>query len=136
MPYANTIDEGWFKIEPEKTVLKAKEECKIKVEINVPGDAEKGYYSAMIALTNDTVSSPYPAYPMYVNKLMLSVYVWIPPQVVIKQRCIHDIVEAGKSYDYRVVIENIGDKSVSLNPQFVKGEYVVPPALRAVQSAK
>jgi len=118
MPYApNTVDEDWLKIEPEKTVLKAKEECRIKIEVSVPRDAEKGFYSAMIALTNDTVASPYPTpYPMYVNKLMLSVNVWIPPQVVIKQRYIHDVVEAGKNYEYKIIIENMGDRGVTLNP--------------------
>ncbi|WP_156786053.1 COG1470 family protein [Archaeoglobus veneficus] len=109
MPYpANAIEEEWIKIEPERMVLKAKEEGKIKVEVTVPGDAEKGFYNAMIALTNDTVSMPYPTPYSYVNALSLSINVWIPPQVVIKQRYIMDTVEAGKSYEYKVVIENRG----------------------------
>lgn len=119
----NYIDEDWISFDKDSFVLKAGEKEVVKIKIKVPEDAEKGYYSCMIAFTNDTLPMSYPSVkPMYVNQMSLSVNIWIPPVVKIYPKFIDDRVEAGKSYEYKIYVENTGDEPVKIAPNLWVGE--------------
>ena len=120
----NVVDESWVSFDKEKFVLKAGGSAEVKVTVNVPKDAEKGYYNCMIAFTNDTFPMPYSVKPFYVNQMSLSVNVWVPPKVKIYPKFIDDRVEAGKSYEYKIYVENTGDEPIKMNPELFKGEDV------------
>ena len=62
--------------------------------------------------------------PKYINKMHLSVDVWVPPSVKITPRYISDYVEAGKTYEYTIKIKNTAGKTFKLNPEFVEPEYI------------
>ncbi len=118
----NVVDESWVSFDKGRFVLKAGESAVVKITVRVPKDAEKGYYNCMIAFTNDTIPMPYSAKPFYVNQMSLSVNVWIPPVVKIYPKFIDDRVEAGKSYEYKIYVENTGDKPVKINPELFKSD--------------
>ncbi len=120
----NYVDEDWISMDREKFVLKAGEKAEIKIKVKVPEDVEKGYYSCIIAFTNDTFPMPYSVKPFYVNQMSLGVNVWIPPKIKIYPKFIDDRVEAGKSYEYKIYVENTGDEPVKMNPELFKGEDV------------
>ena len=123
----NYVDKDWVSFDKSELVLKAGESAEVKVTVKVPENAEKGYYNCMIAFTNDTIPMPYSAKPFYVNQMSLSVNVWIPPLVKIYPRFVDDRVEAGKSYEYRIYVENTGDEPVKISPELVSEiEYYDP----------
>jgi len=124
-PHAeNAIDESWVSFDKSGFVLKSKQETEITVTVKVPKDAEKGYYYCEIAFTNETIPrTPYEM-PNYINKIDLSVEVWVPPSVKIIPRYINDYVEAGKTYEYTIKIKNTAGKTFKLNPEFVEPEYI------------
>lgn len=123
-PGVNTLN--WIKIEPSKLTLKPNEEKRLKVEITIPKDAERGNYLAQIALTNETIRSPYLPYPMYPNSVHISVFVQVPPSVIVYPRFIYGRVEPGKSYTYNITIENTGNSTFSMNPELTSEEFYIP----------
>ncbi len=125
-PGINTIDESWVRIEPSEMTLNPNEEKELKVEITIPKDIERGSYSAQIALTNETVQVPYSPYPMYPNSIHVSIFVQVPPSVIIYPRLIYDKVEPGKTYTYNITIENTGNATFAMNPKLTLGEFYAP----------
>jgi len=116
------LEEEWITVEPGSAEIKAGGEQEYTVTVKIPKDAEIGHYSAQVVFTNDTMPTPYPApFPMYVNSLMLSIHVWEPPKILIQPRYIHDRVEAGQRQEYKIQLENKGDKAIAINPE-VGGE--------------
>ncbi len=112
------LEEEWITVEPGSADINADGEQKYTVTVKIPEDAEIGHYSAQIVFTNDTMPTPYPApFPMYVNSLMLSIQVWEPPKILIQPRYIHDRVEAGQRQEYKIQLENKGDKAIAINPE-------------------
>ena len=119
------LEEDWVQVS-EGFTLKPNEEKEIEIEVKIPEDAVKGYYSCIIALTNDTYSYPGSPVPNYINSIMLSVNVWVPPTVKIYPRFIDDVVEAGESYTYRITVENTGNQEIKLDPSLYEEEYYDP----------
>jgi len=114
------LEEDWVQISEDFT-LKPSEEKEIEVTVKIPENAIKGYYSCTIALTNDSYS--YRSLPNYINSIILSVNVWVPPAVKIYPRFIDDVVEAGKSYTYRITVENTGNREIKLDPSLYEEYY-------------
>lgn len=131
-PYSEyTIGEKWITVEPESAEIAAATKQKYNVTVELPADAELGYYTAQIVFTNDTWSMPYPEeFPAYLNTCELSIYVWTPPVVSFWPRYINDRVKAGKSYEYEILLENIGDTAIAINPEIEGDEerFIVIPS--------
>ncbi len=123
-PYSE-MDKSWVRIDKSRFVLKSKGNATLTITVSVPKNAEKGFYSCEIAFTNDTL--PYPAEtPRFVNVLHLSVQVWIPPSVRIYPTSVFKYVEAGRNYIFNITVENIADRSFTLNPKLTQAEYYGP----------
>ena len=122
-PYSEyTIEKDWITVEPESAEIAVASMQKYNVTVELPADAELGYYSAQIVFTNDTWSMQYPEkFPAYVNTCELSINVWRPPVVFFWPRHMSDRVKAGKSYEYEILLENIGDTAIAINPE-IEGE--------------
>ena len=121
-PYSDYIfDEDWITITPSAAELEpdgGEEEFTIVVEI--PDDADLGYYGVRIAFTDDAKPNPFlepEPYPSYINTLNLDVEVWKPPAVQILPDYIDDRVESGKWYDYAVTLKNTGDVDIAIDPE-------------------
>jgi hypothetical protein len=129
-PYSEyTIGDNWITVEPESAEIAVADKQEYNVTVQIPVNAELGYYNAQIVFTNDTWSMPYPEwsmpypekFPAYVNTCELSINVWRPPVVFFWPRHISDRVKAGKSYEYVIQLENIGDTAIAINPE-IAGE--------------
>ncbi|MEA3488583.1 MAG: hypothetical protein U9R10_04950 [Euryarchaeota archaeon] len=122
-PYSEyTIEEDWITVEPENAEIEVAEAQEYNVTVKIPAGAELGYYNAQIVFTNDTWSMPYPEkFPAYVNTCELSINVWRPPVVFFWPHHISDRAKAGKSYEYEIQLENIGDTAIAINPE-IEGE--------------
>ncbi|WP_445475614.1 COG1470 family protein [Methanococcoides methylutens] len=113
----NELDEDWVTISPAKAELEMGEKQEFTIKVSVPEDAELGYYSANVffsGLEGDIAS----LYPGYNGVLELSVNVWLPPNVEIFNSYISDRVEAGAEYEYSIKLKNVGDRAISIGPEF------------------
>ncbi|WP_135605414.1 hypothetical protein [Methanococcoides sp. NM1] len=113
----NMLDEDWVTISPAKTELETGEKQEFTIKVSVPEDAELGHYSANVffsGLEGDVAS----LYPGYNGALELSVNVWLPPNMEISNSYISDRVEAGAEYEYSIKLKNVGDKAISIDPEF------------------
>lgn len=130
LPYSEYwLQEDWMNISVQKSTLSPNTETEIKVEVEVPEDAEMGHYSCRIALTNDTFD--YPGYPVkYINAISLSVNVWVPPQVTVYPKYVRETVEAGESHTYTIMVENKGDDEVNLDPKIHEDDIYYSPYRR------
>ncbi len=123
-PYELGVDEEWISFDKTSFTLEANAEETLSITVKIPPDAEKGYYSCEIALTNDTISPPTPyEQPKFVNAIHLSVEVWIPPSVKIYPRWISERVKAGEMLEYEITVVNTGDKSFKIDPKLVEEDY-------------
>lgn len=112
------LEEDWITVEPDSAEIKAGEEQEYTVRVKIPENADIGHYNAQVVFTDDTMPTPYPApFPMYVNSLMLSIRVWEPPKILIQPQYIHDRVEAGQGHEYKIQLENKGDKAIAISPE-------------------
>ncbi len=141
-PYGEyQLEERWVEINPGSAEMRAGEEQKFTVKVKIPEGTDRGYYSAQIVFTNDTkpmptvyrienekIPIPHPPepFPMYVNVLHLSVNVWTPPKILIQPTWIHDRVEAGQSREYKIQLENKGDKAIAIDPEVEGVKYYGP----------
>ena len=105
------VEPDWIDVEPERYELKAKEEKKFKFRVKVPDDAERGYYTCIIRFANESK-----------RQMFLNIDVWKPPSIMISPKFIHDKVEAGKSYEYEITVENRGRKVVKIDPKVYEEE--------------
>ncbi|NYT20027.1 MAG: hypothetical protein GKC08_07050 [Methanosarcinales archaeon] len=113
----NELDEDWVTISPAKAEMEKGEKQEFTIKVSVPEDAELGYSSANVffsGLEGDIAS----LYPGYNGVLELSVNVWLPPNVEIFNSYISDRVEAGAEYEYSIKLKNVGDRAISINPEF------------------
>lgn len=129
-PYAeNEPGKDWIRVEPKSAEIAAGDMQEYNVTVDIPPDADIGYYQAQIVFTNDTMwSIPYPEkFPKYVNACELSIDVWTQPKVYFWPRYISDRVKAGQSYKYEIQLENIGDKAIAIKPEVEEGlPYEIP----------
>ncbi|WP_435176135.1 COG1470 family protein [Halorussus sp. AFM4] len=113
----NLLEKSWVSIEGDSTVA-AGGETTFTVTVSVPKDAQMGHYSGQIAFTNETVTYPgRPARP--VHAAGISVEVWKKPTVeIVSNTYLRGQVEAGDTATKQIVIENNGDETVPLSPQY------------------
>ncbi|MBC7086551.1 MAG: hypothetical protein H5T43_09375 [Methanomethylovorans sp.] len=123
MPYTSSyMDESWVTITPSQKVLEAGEKTQFEVRVSVPEDTVIGNYAATITFMENGPQDDI-FYPLYPGSLQLNVDVWIPPQVQILTTSIYDRVEAGKVYNYEIILKNIGDSEISIDPKLVENRY-------------
>ena len=118
-PYSeNLFEESWVTITPESADIAPDAKLEFVIEVNIPQDADIGYYSTSIAFTEDTKPTPYPMpYPDYLNSMHFSVEVWTPPNIQIQTPYISGRIESGENYDYKIKLENIADEDISIDPK-------------------
>ena len=118
-PYSeDEIDADWVSISPESAEVSPGSEKDFEITVNVPKDAESGYYQSYIAFTDDIL--PYTAEdeePQYVNQMYLSVGVQALPKLEFKSSYISDNLEAGKEYEYLIIMKNVADKDITIDPE-------------------
>ncbi|WP_214045415.1 hypothetical protein [Methanomethylovorans sp.] len=122
-PYAfGHMDESWVTIAPSEKVLEAGEKSQFDVKVSIPEDAETGNYAATLSFMENVPEGDilYQGSPGIVQ---LYVDVWIPPQVQIFTTYIYDRVEAGKIYDYEIMLKNTGDSEIAIAPKLVENMY-------------
>jgi len=114
----NLFEKSWVTITPVSADIAPDTKQEFLIEVNIPQDADIGHYSTSIAFTDDVMPTPYPTpYPDYLNSMHLSVDVWTPPNIRIQTPFLHDRVKSGENYDYKIKLENIADKDISINPE-------------------
>lgn len=119
VPYSeNLFEESWVTITPASVDIAPDAKQEFVIEVNIPQDADIGYYSTSIAFTEDMIPTPYPMpYPDYLNSMRFSVNVWTPPNIQIQTPYINGRVESGESYDYEIKLKNIADNDISIDPK-------------------
>ena len=124
-PYSEYFfDEEWIDITPSSIELEPEAEIEFTIKVEIPDDAECGYYSVQIAFTDDVMPMAYEMiYEEYINSMRLYVEVWKPPVLLIHPSYIHDRVESGKEYDYEVNLKNTGDVDIEIEPEFVSDRW-------------
>ncbi|MFQ6073436.1 MAG: hypothetical protein ACE5KT_12165, partial [Methanosarcinales archaeon] len=127
-PYGEyLLEKEWIKVTPSSAEIPADGKQEYTIKVSIPKDAEIGYYSGVIAFTNETYPTPYPTpFPEYVNSFRLSVKVWKPPVIQFYPKYISDRVEPGQTYTYDIQLENTGDKAIDIKPE-IGGEVFYGP---------
>ncbi|MGP8330861.1 MAG: COG1470 family protein [Methanosarcinaceae archaeon] len=114
----NLFEKRWVTITPESADIAPDAKQEFVIKVNIPQDADIGYYSTSIAFTEDVMPTPYPTpYPDYLNSMHFSVEVWTPPNIQIQTPFLHGRVESGENYDYEIKLENVADKDISIDPK-------------------
>ena len=118
-PHSEYIfDEDWVTITPKTVELKPDAEEEFTIEVTIPDDAECGYYGVQIVFTDDVVPTAYPTpYPNHINAFDLSINVWKEPVIQIMTQYIHDRVESGCEYNYKIKLKNTGDEDIKIDPE-------------------
>ncbi len=127
-PYTYSyMDESWVAMNPAQKVLEAGEKAQFEIRVSIPEDAKVWNYAATITFM-ENVSEGDGLYPVFPVSVQLNVDVWVPPQVQILTAYIYDRVEAGKIHDYEIMLRNIGDSEISIDPKVVENVYYPMPA--------
>ena len=111
----NPIDSKWIEITPASANISSDSKQEYTIAVDVPDDAEIGHYHSTIAFTDDVIGEG--QYPKHLNTFRLSLEVWMPPEVQILTPYIYDQVEAGRTYDYTIELENTGDDPIAIDPE-------------------
>lgn len=120
MPYSEkNLTESWVTISPANATVEPGAAQEFSVKIDIPKDAEGGYYQAGIAFTDDLI----PDSTDYANMMRLYVSVQALAKVELQTTYISDSVEAGQEYVYNVKIKNIIDKEVTIDPKLTKNQF-------------
>lgn len=120
----NKIDESWIKITPTDSTVEPGSTQKFDIEINIPREAEGGYYKANIAFTDDLV----PDSAQYVNSMNLEVTVQALPNIQLETQYISDTIDAGKDYEYKISMKNVADKDITINPEIPENSNYFEPS--------
>ncbi len=122
-PYTYSyMDESWVTITPAQEVLEAGEKAQFEVKVSIPEDAGIGNYAATLAFMENIPEGDI-LYGGFPGTVQLNVDVWIPPQVQILTTYIYDRVEAGKVYNYEILLRNTGDSEIAIDPKLVENMY-------------
>lgn len=114
-PYSEFIfEENWVTITPASAEIKPDSKQQFIVEVNIPEDADIGYYNTHIVFTDEMNPMDY---PMYINSMQLSLNVWTPPNIQIQTSYIYDRIKAGTEKDYEIRLKNIAKKDISIDPE-------------------
>ena len=116
MPFDdNPIESDWIKITPASVNISSESKQEYTIVVEVPDDAEIGHYHATIAFTDDAIGDG--PYPKHLNTFELSLEIWMPPKVQILTPYIYDQIEAGRTYDYTIELENTGNDPIAIYPE-------------------
>lgn len=119
-PYSEYIfDETWVTVTPASAELEPDAGEEFTIVVTIPdGDIDLGYYGVQIAFTDDVIQTPYPMpYPNYINVFDLGLEVWKPPTIQVQPSYIHDRVESGGEYEYKIHLKNIGEEDIGIDPE-------------------
>ncbi len=108
----NNINASWITISPINATVASGSVQNFNIEINVPNNAEGGYYQGLIAFTDDLV----PNSTQYVNSMQLGISVQAQPKIELQSSYISDNVEAGKEYEYQIKIKNVAENDITIDP--------------------
>ena len=111
----NPIESDWINITPASANISSESKQEYTIVVEVPDDAEIGHYHSTIAFTDDAIGEG--PYPKHLNTFRLSLEVWMPPKVQILTPYIYDQIEAGRTYDYTIELENTGDDPIAIDPE-------------------
>ncbi|MCG7849030.1 MAG: hypothetical protein MIO93_07605 [ANME-2 cluster archaeon] len=75
------FEEEWITITPASAEIKPDSKQQFIIEVNIPEDADIGYYNPQVAFTDEMDPM---AYPMYIHFMQLSLNVWTPPNIQIE----------------------------------------------------
>lgn len=122
VPYSSYgFDKSWVTISPANAVVEADAEQEFTVEVNIPEDADAGYYEAYIVFTDDVYSGG-DAYPQYVNAMYLSVSVSAITHEI--NPAYYDLyLQQGESDIFTVSFKNNGKKALDIEPKVVDVPY-------------
>lgn len=116
------IGSDWISATPKNIDIKPGEKQVYTLNISIPEDAEIGTYTVIVSFSNNTFSKPcLKTTSAYINAFDLLIEVWNPPKVDIQPLYIHDSVESGGTYEYKLRLENLEDEEISLNLKTGKG---------------
>jgi hypothetical protein len=122
-PYTYSfMEESWVTITPSEAAIEAGEKAQFEVKVSIPEDAEIGSYAAMLAFMENVPEGDI-LYQGFPGTVQLNVDVWTPPQVQILTTYIYDRVEAGKVYNYEIMLKNTGDSEIAIDPKLVENIY-------------
>ena len=121
MPYsAKNLTESWITISPTNATVEPGAVQEFSVKVDIPKDAEGGYYQTGIVFTDDLA----PGSTDYLNMLRLDISVQALAKVELQTTYISDAVEAGQEYVYSVKIKNIIDREVTIDPKLTKNQFI------------
>lgn len=121
MPYsAKNLNESWITISPTNATVEPGAVQEFSVKVDIPKDAEGGYYQTGIVFTDDLA----PGSTDYLNMLRLDISVQALAKVELQTTYISDSVEAGQEYVYSVKIKNIIDREVTIDPKLTKNQFI------------
>lgn len=117
-PYSTyVVEKEWVTITPGSVEIPAGSSQRFTVNVSIPQNASTGYYNGQIIFTDEVSPAPYPdAVPNYIHYISLSIDVWTLPKIQIIPSYIYDQLEAGKVYDYDIMLKNTGDEAIAINP--------------------
>jgi len=123
-PYSeNLFEESWVTITPASADIAPDSKQEFTIKVNIPADADIGYYGTQIAFTDDMMPTLYPTpYPQYFNTMQLSLNVWTPPKIQIQTTYISSRVETGQDYDFEIKLKNIADGDISIDPKIADND--------------
>lgn len=110
------VESEWVTFSPEQATLAPGNETTVTVDIAVPEDADLGNYDAMVAMTDEMISTPAgPQRPVHAASVSVDVYE--DPTVTIHEgQRMHTQIQAGESHTHSIVIENDGEEKVPVDP--------------------
>jgi len=115
----NNINASWITISPTNATVASSSVQNFNIEINVPSDAESGYYQGAIAFTDDLV----PNSTQYVNSMQLGISVQAQPKIELQATSLSDTLEVGKEYDYQIQVKNIAASDITIDPKLNNYNY-------------
>ncbi|MEA1945452.1 MAG: hypothetical protein U9N07_09045, partial [Euryarchaeota archaeon] len=123
------IESDWIKITPACVNISSDSKQEYTIAVEVPDNAGIGHYHSTIAFTDDAIGEG--PYPKHLNTFELSLEIWMPPKVQILTRHIYDQIEAGRTYDYTIELENTGDDPIAIDPEIEDNDrrhhgYMIP----------
>lgn len=109
----NNINESWITISPTNAAVAPGSVQNFNIGINIPRDADSGYYQGAIAFTDDLV----PNSNRYVNSMQLGISVQAQPKIELQATYLSDTLEVGKEYDYQMQVKNIAADDITIDPK-------------------
>jgi hypothetical protein len=115
----NNINASWITISPTNATVAPGSLQNFNIEINVPKNAEVGYYQGAVAFTDDLVSYS----TQYVDSMQLEISVQAQPKIELQTTSLSDTLGVGKEYDYQIQMKNIAESDITIDPKLNNYNY-------------